>query len=259
MFTFPEYSYNRNAYNNTMRRQNPSRSSYYSDPFGPSLVSSPFYDRNEILREKQRHAELERRKQFQRRQLLSERQRQLEREEAMERQLQREREEEARRRCNKQNVRGYPFPPGTIIRGRDGRLYRVVGDPEEKEQKSFENREIDDDSSLLSDVSPSDEDDESYSDDSLMEDVPNNHTALNESQSEKELHLNCSTKNTAALNSEKDKAYPTTNTNKKTITLVVEDVPIEEDEELRDLYSVWRNRAPSPGQWMEPIENFDGQ
>lgn len=37
---------------------------------------------------------------------------------------------------------------------------------------------------------------------------------------------------------------------------IVEDVPDEEDEELRDMHSVWRNRIPSPGQWMEPVETF---
>merc|ERR1719389_213573 len=36
----------------------------------------------------------------------------------------------------------------------------------------------------------------------------------------------------------------------------VEDVPDEEDDELRDIHSVWRNRVPSPGQWMEPVESF---
>lgn len=45
--------------------------------------------------------------------------------------------------------------------------------------------------------------------------------------------------------------------NKKTLTLVVEDVPLDEDEELRELHSVWRNRAPEPGQWMQPVDSFD--
>jgi len=38
--------------------------------------------------------------------------------------------------------------------------------------------------------------------------------------------------------------------------VVVENVPDEEDDELRELRSIWRNRIPSPGQWMEPIESF---
>jgi len=38
--------------------------------------------------------------------------------------------------------------------------------------------------------------------------------------------------------------------------IVVENVPDEEDDALRELRSVWRNRVPSPGQWMEPVESF---
>ena len=34
----------------------------------------------------------------------------------------------------------------------------------------------------------------------------------------------------------------------------VEDVSDEEDEELQELRSVWRNRLPSPGQWIEPVD-----
>ena len=40
--------------------------------------------------------------------------------------------------------------------------------------------------------------------------------------------------------------------------IIVENVPDEEDEELRELHSVWRNRVPSPGEWMEPIESSCG-
>ena len=39
---------------------------------------------------------------------------------------------------------------------------------------------------------------------------------------------------------------------------VVEDVPDSEDDEFRELHSIWRNRKPSPGAWMEPIESFSG-
>merc|ERR1712232_248408 len=39
----------------------------------------------------------------------------------------------------------------------------------------------------------------------------------------------------------------------KSPQIVVEDVPDEEDEELREIRSIWRNRTPSPGQWMEPV------
>jgi len=42
----------------------------------------------------------------------------------------------------------------------------------------------------------------------------------------------------------------------KPLGVEVEDVPDDEDDELRDLHSVWRNRVPSQGQWMEPIDCF---
>ena len=35
--------------------------------------------------------------------------------------------------------------------------------------------------------------------------------------------------------------------------VVVETVPNDEDDELRDLLSIWRNRTPGPGQWIEPV------
>ena len=39
--------------------------------------------------------------------------------------------------------------------------------------------------------------------------------------------------------------------------IVVETVPNEEDDEHRELHSVWRNRRPpSSGQWMEPCEYY---
>ena len=38
--------------------------------------------------------------------------------------------------------------------------------------------------------------------------------------------------------------------------IIVENVPDDEDDELKEMHSVWRNRIPSPGQWMEPVESF---
>jgi hypothetical protein len=41
---------------------------------------------------------------------------------------------------------------------------------------------------------------------------------------------------------------------KKRVTIIVEDAS---DSETEDVFkSVWRNRRPSPGEWMEPVENF---
>lgn len=41
--------------------------------------------------------------------------------------------------------------------------------------------------------------------------------------------------------------------NRRKVTVVVEDASDSEDEN-DELKSVWRNRRPSPGQWIEPVE-----
>ncbi len=42
---------------------------------------------------------------------------------------------------------------------------------------------------------------------------------------------------------------------KKRVTIIVEDASDSEVDD--DLKSPWRNRRPSPGEWMEPVKNFD--
>ena len=67
----------------------------------------------------------------------------------------------------------------------------------------------------------------------------------------------CSIDDVCASHSHEDHCYDAldTHTDPATHTEVeVEDVPDEEDEELKELHSISRNRSPSPGQWMEPIE-----
>ena len=41
---------------------------------------------------------------------------------------------------------------------------------------------------------------------------------------------------------------------KKRVTVIVEDASDSETED--EYHSVWRNRRPSPGEWMEPVEGF---
>merc|ERR1711920_27068 len=43
---------------------------------------------------------------------------------------------------------------------------------------------------------------------------------------------------------------------KRRVTIIVEDASDSEAEE-DEQKSVWRNRRPSPGEWMEPVENFN--
>lgn len=52
---------------------------------------------------------------------------------------------------------------------------------------------------------------------------------------------------------QKSKPGEGTSRQRKKITVIVEDASDSEDEE-NELRSVWRNRRPSPGQWMEPVE-----
>merc|ERR1711963_904177 len=42
---------------------------------------------------------------------------------------------------------------------------------------------------------------------------------------------------------------------RKRVTIIVEDASDSEYED-DDYNSPWRNRRPSPGQWMEPVENY---
>ncbi|KAL7517739.1 hypothetical protein ACHAWX_002635 [Stephanocyclus meneghinianus] len=258
MFSFPDYNYNRYAY--SMRRPQPSpRSAYSMHPTLSSLMYSPFeYDYSLMHGRHQQQKEEERRKRMQRQQALEERQRQRQLDE-ME-----PRDEEKRQRTmntniqNRANTSGLPFPPGTILPGKDGRLYRVVNRPSCLEQTSFENAKVDDSRSLSENYDT----DTGYSSDSTNEkehigidDIDDLHSE-NNSQAVKLI----STDQTN-LNPSMEKENNTIIKNKKhsVISLVVEDVPIEEDDELRDLHSVWRNRAPSPGQWMEPIDHFERQ
>merc|ERR1711920_977001 len=43
---------------------------------------------------------------------------------------------------------------------------------------------------------------------------------------------------------------------KRRVTIIVEDASDSEAEE-DEQKSVWRNRRPSPGEWMEPVEKFN--
>jgi hypothetical protein len=210
----------------------------FDNPFG-----SPFPTRHDILRaremerrkriQQQQQSEMERRKRLQ----------EMQREERMERQR-RERERcEMEEGCYEER---YAFPPGTILRGRDGRLYRVVARPA-KEQHDC-------------DPTGSFSDDESCSSNSMdkvqEENVAPVENTLNATANEF-TPKSFNGQNNAPTCRESNSS--SSSKNKKTLTLVVEDVPLDEDDELRELHSIWRNRVPEPGQWMEPVESFDRQ
>jgi hypothetical protein len=58
----------------------------------------------------------------------------------------------------------------------------------------------------------------------------------------------------AAAASSAEQAKPLPRKSSKRVTIIVEDASDSEAEE--EFKSVWRNRRPSPGEWMEPVEDF---
>jgi hypothetical protein len=111
--------------------------------------------------------------------------------------------------------------PYCIVRGRDGRLYRVA--------------------------SPAVTNDESPPEDKILTaSVPE----VSMNASERPLQMK-----------EKEDATPkrmgkdSNKTRRRRVTVTVEDASDSENED-EELNSVWRNRRPSPGEWMEPVESM---
>ncbi|KAL9185755.1 hypothetical protein ACHAXT_003532 [Thalassiosira profunda] len=232
----------------------------FSNPFGYEYGGDPFsssYGRRrrqqqELARgqrlleeERRRRDELERRRRAE--QELA-RRRELELRERM------KREQARRRRIAEQQARearASSYPPGTVVRGPDGKLYRIAA-PRHREWVESE----------ASDMST---DERSRASNEEAENEVDGHFPMEkevfrkESSSGDESDIdmmaspewhNCKDLN---INSEVRRSE---SPKKCTSDIVVETVPDEEDAELNDLHSIWRNRAPSPGQWMEPVESF---
>lgn len=190
---------------------------------------------------RRRAAELEMRRQMQEEIELRERQK-------------RERVQEEHRRLDQlrrehlaKNQKQVSYPPGTIVRGRDGNLYRVVAPPRcqnmsddmdtrgattEIREKKLEDMSTEEVSDSNGDDSDSDSSAEEWH---YCQDTDNNVPMSFDSDSKEQ---------------QKHSMLPAHS------DIVVETVPNEEDDELRELHSVWRNRRPSPGQWMEPCEYY---
>lgn len=163
-------------------------------------------------------------------------------------------------------------PMEKFVRGRDGRLYRVIH-PRRYENENQSARCVDSLSDTMSfdkerecyDLSPDSRDSELMEEGGraekghLSETVDDYHTMFNgrvaKSNHEME-HTPASNTSTSRLMRERLRSR---NRNDNMMTapidvITVEDVPDEEDDELRELRSVWRNRVPSPGKWIEPVE-----
>ena len=160
------------------------------------------------------------------------------------------------------------YPVGTVVRGSDGNLYRVVAPPtsdaaryrsdesmassssseesassmsacKELEIEDTSNHEPDDGDKALEDISHYEQ---------RQRDNKGNEDALFDTNNNQSTKRSSSDSSVPRLKQYQDMGE----------IVVVEDVPDSEDDELRELHSVWRNRKPSPGAWMEPIESFSG-
>lgn len=257
--------------------------SFNSNPFGSSNRSYYGNGRRREQEEYRRRMEeqlRERRKQLKAEYEMERRQRRASAAaaEAEERRWQaacKQREEMARRKKQQQQQqqmqrsmerRPTPFPSypvGNVVRGSDGNLYRVVAPPtsdaaryrsdesmassssseesassmlacKELEIEDTSNHEPDDDDKGLEDILHYEQRDNKESEDALFD---TNNQSTNRSSSDSSV---------PRLKQYQDMGE----------IFVVEDVPDSEDDELRELHSVWRNRKPSPGAWMEPIESL---
>ena len=203
--------------------------------------------------ERRRRAEYERRKRIEE---------ELRRREMEEMQRQRMAMEQARaRRSRRAKEQPYAtYPPSTIVHGADGRLYRVVTPPREEGSDVNESSYSD----AIQDRSPSASSEEDKENTIDAADVEMKHKMRLKSNSsgslsrmESDLKTNKNEKNDTVGHVGRD-APEEKRSDVPLHQIVVENVPDEEDDELREMRSVWRNRTPSPGQWMEPVESFVG-
>ena len=224
------------------------QSPYFGDPF-----SSP-YDRRrrqEMARrqrmmeeERRRKAEYERRRRVEERLALEEQQRRREME-MMQRERTMAKQKQRQRLQKKQTIRSAgSYPPGTIVRGPDGNLYRVVA-PTGYDRNSSMGSFSDSTSDIESNCSTENKENE-------VEGPTSQGISSIKTKSKKlDNDDGTNSKTTTNVTSMQTKQEPLDQ-------ILVENVPDDEDEELKELHSVWRNRIPSPGQWMEPVESFCG-
>mmetsp|Transcript_4699 Transcript_4699/g.7261 ORF Transcript_4699/g.7261 Transcript_4699/m.7261 type:complete len:250 (+) Transcript_4699:149-898(+) len=239
----------------------------FDDFFGPSQFGSPFsspYEqrlRKELARrqqmeaERRRNAELERRKLMELERAKEERRRELE---MMRRQQQMTRDEEMRRkRLIQAQQRRARYSPGSIVLGPDGNLYRLISPTAGDEQlcRGEERFPADKQRFCASDES------EASSDEQMMPakgSDPFQEESESSSKSEEEFMDTdvCGHEDHFydALDTHPDPSTDSVKVQHRLQSVKVEDVSDEEDEELKELHSIWRNKSPSPGQWMEPIE-----
>lgn len=135
--------------------------------------------------------------------------------------------------------------PGTIVRGADGNLYRVVAPPRDDRygsNGSFSGTNSDSDHNLSAKNEVTNRSQKCQDSEDL---------SIN-SQMNTSLGKNCMNEDTQS----KVESVSSIQEHEPLQEVIVENVPDDEDDELRDMRSVWRNRVPSLGEWMEPVESF---
>jgi hypothetical protein len=145
-----------------------------------------------------------------------------------------------RRQQRAASVAGVTLPAGAIVRGPDGRLYRVVGPPRSEDAIpdgiAGKATKDNDQNAAEGDVIP----------DGKCDAASTNESTDDCSDDSQEISSRV----------HPDKTMPQKYASSPREEFLVEDVPYEEDDELRELRSVWRNRLPSPSQWIEPVESL---
>ena len=134
-------------------------------------------------------------------------------------------------------------PKYTVVRGPGGRLYRV------RTSDSSSDAQLDEEPEQITTRSRRDriaEKETSPEQLDIMETLHNEENVSPKDATKKAQHLGKS--GTARTGRSQQRK------NKKRVTVIVEDAS---DSEMEDdeLNSVWRHRRPSPGEWMEPVDN----
>lgn len=150
------------------------------------------------------------------------------------------------------------YPPGTVVLGPDGNLYRVVSPtpgptPREGTRVHAPNKNLDTfaESKSINDENLSKNQYDAIKDNSMGTDTD----SYEEWHDCQDMDVDQQIKS----HTHKGHVYEDVPSSSKqkhgTLNkIIVEDVSDDEDEELRDLHSVFRNKVPSNGQWMEPVE-----
>jgi hypothetical protein len=215
---------------------------YYSNNlFG--YVSPYQYERQRIIEEsRRRRAELQYHRQLEERErrrqaAIFDYQRRLARENALRRQHQRYQHDEEDQEADQYY----------IVRGPDGCLYRVPARNIVNNKHHYQKQKLHE-STLESDIHEPKEEDEPQAHLS-SEEMANNELKMKETISsmvaEEEVSGECRESDDFSCEESMNAPLPA-------VDVVVEDA--SDDEEEKDLKSIWRHRRPSPGTLMEPVE-----